>query len=367
MNKHSRTRPQGLVVAAILGCALLTTGIAAYLFGWITPIDQARGVRRVLRGEPTTGNAWTQYQRALDFFDDGAATGEVLAAIRRGAQCERADGPSHILEDGTVSVHGHDVLSISKMLEALSQHVVAGAPNDPAGAGAALMDCAMMARDLTELGEMVEQLVGLILLDRVLLTLASECQLASWSGSQLEALAGELLVLERGLPDFGLQYENQVLFAITALRGTPEQLRTAGLEDRLHRRNCWERLFGASIAGATIQRIRTAMERLSAATTKPWPQALTALKTSCAELAASHDPITAALCPAPSFEDFARPRRVIAQLRMLRQLVCVLAHDDDLQLDNPFGGVFDTCAGDDQLDVSGLGPDGRTIEVVVPW
>ncbi len=325
----------------LLGSLVLAAlGVPAWL-AWRTP-PQEEGERRVLRGTPIAGNAWTHYRRAVELSKNEADASEVLAAIRRGAQSEVADGPQRFRADGTVWLGQLDILAYWSAVDSASKHAIAGVEGDPREAAAALMDCALLGRDMAELGSLLEQLSGMLIVGHAISETAARCALATWSAADLDSLGSELAVLERSLPDMAMGYEWEWRFIEMALTKSPKKLREAGLGDS--REDLGDRLSfliaTTTLGPSALEVLRPAWKRLGAATKLPWSEALVAFETSHAELSASSNLIVQ-VWKKPSLDYLAGPRRAVANIRMLRQLVEALAVGSAPASENPFGGIFE--------------------------
>ncbi len=336
----SRRSRAGTVIGVIVALLVLFCALSLLSLSSVRTrvVDRAReiaarlasasGVRPPLRGQPTEGNAWQYYRRALEQIGDEGGDGPALAALRAGAACgvARFERPLH----AGASLVCIDVLAAIELVDHAVQRVVGDPVFEQRGAGVGLLlDCALFGRDLMAAGTLVEQMAGAVAIRNVLDVVGDEARLTRWPVAMLRRLARELAVLDEEMPDLALPYEVEACVGGFAGVGAPP---FAGMAS-----SWWGKVAFSVLGPHAADENQRAMLRVREAARAGWQELERVTGEVRAELSASINPMTRVFY-SPATAQMCEPRRVVAKLRVLRQLAHLAAGGGDLGLESPFGG-----------------------------
>jgi hypothetical protein len=358
--------------------------------------DEARSrnvSRPVLRGEATPGNAWDEYNIALnearELKEDRIATNltqfnartetadramaeRLLAAhpgvidhLRRGAQ--RSDGQyPYQWERGSQAAIPSLLGSLRMTQLAVAQSRIWEESGRPKDAADLLLDASQFAGDLATNGTLLPGLAGLNAYSLTLDGLKSLVLSGKLSRQQLAALAGKLEIADRNFPALGPALMNEAALsgiAIDVPDGQPS------IRDWLFlaKEGGWR--YGLSpqqIALDAFEQRDSYAQRSLNIDKMPFDDATKEAKAITAETEANGNPLVRMSVPSVP-KALAVHREALARLRLLRAATTFLATGEIPELADPFGKTLSHAQEAGKLRIWSNGRDGENQNGLGNW
>jgi hypothetical protein len=382
MSQPANARPSKLKMAMLALVALIAVlGVIYVVCGFLgsAKLDRMRAIakarveemkkldpaRPVLWGEPTPGNAWDDYAKAVAEVKKFPDARKLLQVVQRSADADPAVGKA------AIAAHGNEVLGhlrrgasrstskypyewekgMSMPLPALSDMNATASlailkartlveERKSRDAAVILLDVCQFGRDLGADGVLISEMVGTAILNLALTEMRDVLTASRFDWPAHEDLAKSLGILESILP----RHDRALLNDAMLLAGIADDTLDAGwgpqrmlLADAMERTSEW-------------------MKRAGQADTLPWPESQKELQTIESEASRTWNPISQ--ISVPSLQKMSRTHRERkAQIRMARIAAQFLRTGEVIEQDDPFGGKLKTKRAGDNLKIWSIGAD----------
>jgi len=339
--------------------------------------------RPVLRGEPLPGNAWDEYNLALDdaqtIRDDErvnlvkfvgripgasrASVEQLLAAhrvviehLRLGAQRSNGQYPYEWTHVGLAMPS--IMLSRQVAMLAAAQARIWSDQGRNQEASDLLLDLSQFAGDLGTNGPLLSNLAGIAVYFSAFDELRDLVASQRLNRRELSRLAETLKVMDRNFPAFGPAMMNEAAWMAIIIDDEITQLSTQEEMSFFKPRGGWRHGFSARrMLFDAFEKNDAYAQRYEQIDRLPFAAAEKEMAAIVAEIKASDNPmlrqITSDLTKA-----LATHRQGIARLRLLRAAAMYLSTGETLTLDDPFGTKLRFSKAGDKLKIWSIGSDG---------
>lgn len=371
IGRELTTWATGLAVAAVLIATFCVSAIAEQKWGsWSKhtahlqrELDLASTTRPSLYGETKDGQAWLEYERAIQLATDDrelevntrpvtrvelskaerdtllANHRETLACLRRGAHARQAREP--VDWSRGFEVQPRNLLATRALANlAVTQALAEFERGDHVAGVQTLLDAAQLGRDLMHSHLLIDEMAGAAVLQIATSEAFVQNDLLNEVADEaLMELAVGLAVLDDAMARVGPSFRSEaVLFAYSLRNSSPI------LEDMEPSADMWRYGFSHRWMWADLgHRVVRHADRTVAAAWRPWPECSAHLQRVMTQATAANDPALPALTPTHMA---LRARfQAIARIRLLRMAVAHHLGEPVPELADPFGDTL--CHGDE--------------------